>query len=210
MRSAVAFGNLINSNKLNLYHDPNASLLDQCGKEIQIDTFIKRHWQKKQTMVQHIALAALASSTLFWLQVEMLAWQKWALIVLCWIFVLTTAVYLNGRYARQLVKLFAIEHDEAARDIQRTFKTQLIPYRKETAQRSIRFELPLQNLTLIVESFPLNLPLDDHINTTMATKMTIDGLNAENGRFAQELSHHIDNTFVPHPNTLTTTSVPVP
>ncbi len=156
----------------------------------------KQPWQKRQNTVLHLSLVALCLGTLFWLQTTLPAWLKLPLIVLSIGAILALTRHLQEKYADTLVRVFRTEMDVAARRVQRVFTEHYVPFRKWTEKELVRFEVRGRGLWLIVESFPLNLPLDDHITPVAATRIALKHLSPENEDLSRDLCRWIDEAFV--------------
>lgn len=149
-------------------------------------------WQRRQNAVLHASVALLWGGSVFWLQTALPAWEKLLLIAGTISLALLAAHYLQRKYANTLIKVFRAERDVVARRVQRVFSQHYVPFRKRTESEAIRFEVRDRGLALVVESFPLNLPIDDHIVPVPATRIVLKHLSPENMDLSLDLCRWID------------------
>ncbi|MFK7804734.1 MAG: hypothetical protein AB8G95_24065 [Anaerolineae bacterium] len=152
--------------------------------------FSKR-WQKKQAYIQHISLALFWGGPLFWLQLDLLIVPKLLLIAGTCVLALVGGYWLNRRFATSWIRIFEFEDDVAAGIVQRALNAAYIPFSRQPASDGVHFLIRDCGLTLVVESYPLNLPIDDHIKSVPASKIEIKGLSPSNQATAEKLCQAI-------------------
>lgn len=153
---------------------------------------ITTRWQKQQSFIQHFFLVLIFGGPLFLLELSWPVWLTGALTAIIWVFGIRLAVILNNYFAKTMVRIFQFESDVAVGIVQRVLRDKYIRFNRREEANHITFELRQQALILTVESFPLNLPIDDHIKETPATKVALQGLNSQNKAFAEMLSEAIN------------------
>lgn len=154
-----------------------------------------KRWQKSQRTIAHIGLMLGLCLPLTFLQANLAAPYK---LLLAAGALLATALLirtLHRRYSNTFVKVFECEYDVAASITQRLLNSRLIHYTKQTFRSEVAFYLRKDNVSLIIESFPLNLPYDDHLKPKIATKITIRPETAENASLIQDLRQWLDEAI---------------
>jgi hypothetical protein len=156
---------------------------------------IRKHWTRQNAIVNHLALALVWGSALYILQLPWLGWQKLAMIV-CSTIAITLLMGFIGRYIKgQMVKVLAIDFETATRIVQYVLFKKRIPFSKDLGEKRARFEFRVDGLELIVEDYPLNLPLDLPHPTGSASKFTIKGSTGKTRDFIQTLCRVLDEGF---------------
>jgi len=134
---------------------------------------VSKRWQKRQPWLVHVALALIWGSALFWLQLNLASWTKLLLIAVTTLLIALVVTVLGRRPVDTMIRVVVAERDAVAAQIQRAFSRNAVPFRKQTWTNRVRFDIPGRGLTLLVEACPLNVPIDDNIMPTMATKVTL-------------------------------------
>lgn len=155
---------------------------------------VSKRWQKKQTYIQHMSLALFWGGPLFWLQLEIVATQKLWLIAGTCILALVGGFLLTQRYATSLIRNFEFEDDVSAGIVQRALNGAYIPFSRQLVSDGVHFKIRDNGLRLIIESYPLNLPIDDHIEPVPASKIEIVGLSRSKQTAADQLCQAINKT----------------
>ncbi len=157
---------------------------------------VSQRWQLQNKLIIHVTLAALVlvSSGSFYL--------PWSLpLRLVFILLADGAIFLTGRYlhrlyARHLVRVLVMEYDDASYIVQRALNNIKLPFRKQTANDQVRFQLRQGNMELVVESFPLNLPVDSHLATVPAARLTLSPVSPENLQLIAGLRQSVDEAIL--------------
>lgn len=149
---------------------------------------VSQKWQRKHPVIQHIALGLSWGLPLFWLSVDLSSWSKVALIIGTWIVVIPISYYLNNLLAEKLIRVFKHEEDAVTGIVQRSLTKNYIRFSRRFVSDETHFEIRDQGLTLVIESYPLNLPIDSHIVATDATKIEIRGLTKSNSALAERIT----------------------
>ncbi|MEM8861242.1 MAG: hypothetical protein AAGD96_23190 [Chloroflexota bacterium] len=155
---------------------------------------VSNRWQKKQSVIQHLTLALIWGVPLLLLQVNWLPWQRLSLILVTWATVLPMGIYLNRHMARTMIRVFKHESDAVTGVVQRSLTKNYIRFSRQLIANETHFKIRDEGLTLVLEPYPLNLPIDSHIQSVDATKIEIRGLNKENRATAERLSELINHT----------------
>ncbi len=155
---------------------------------------VSKKWQKKHTVIQHVALGLAWGLPLFWLSVDLTAWVKVALIIGTWVIVIPLGYYLNNLLAEKMVRVFKHEEEAVRGVVQRSLTKNYIRFSRRFVANETHFVIRDQGLTLVIEAYPLNLPIDDHIKPTDATKIEIRGLNKSNTDLAERISKLISQS----------------
>ncbi len=156
---------------------------------------ISNRWQKRQTVVQHATLAALCAGVFYALELSIAPWLELLLIIGTVVGSLAAGRYLNRRFADTLIRVLKLEVDVTARLVQRALNSSYLPFSRQTGAEAVRFDIRGRGLTLVVEPYPLNLPVDDHIIPSMASKITLRGVRPDNARLGDDLCRAIDDAF---------------
>lgn len=152
---------------------------------------VSNRWQKQHPLIQHSFLFLLFGETILLLQLDWFVWLKVFLVALVWLIGLKLAVALNNKYAEKMVRVFRFENDIAVSIVQHVLRNRFIHFNRQNKGETTSFNLRERGLTLTVESFPLNLPIDEHIKEVPATKVELHGLDANNKAFAEMLTEAI-------------------
>ena len=155
---------------------------------------VSNRWQRKQSVVQHITLALVWGLPLFLLQVNLPLWQQISLIIVTWAIAFPLGVYLNRNFATTLVRVFKHENDAVKGVVQRSLTQNYIRFSRKNLPNETHFMIRDEGLTLVLEPYPLNLPIDNHIQSVDATKVEIRGLSKNNSVKAEKLSELINQT----------------
>ncbi len=155
---------------------------------------VSKRWQRKQPIIQHVALGLVWGLPLFWLSVDLTPFQKIAFSIATWVIVIPSGYYLNYRLAEKLVRVFTHEEDAVRGVVQRSLTKNYIRFSRRFVRNETHFVIPDEGLTLVIESYPLNLPIDSHIVATDATKVEIRGLNKSNTALAERISGFISQS----------------
>ena len=154
-----------------------------------------RPWQKSQPVVAHVALGAAYGLPLYYLQTDLPSWGKIALIVATLLILVPTMRYLHRRFAKKFERILVCEYDAVARTVQRTLNAKRIPFTKRFKDDVVTFKLNRGAITLKVESFELNMPVDDHIKPIPGTRLTLTPESAENTVFLANLRQQLNESF---------------
>lgn len=155
---------------------------------------ISKRWQRKQPVIQHTTLGLVWGLPLFLFQVDLPFWYQIGLIVLTWVVVFPTGYILNRNLAKTMVRVFKYESDVVSGVVQRSLTQNYVRYSRKHFPDEIHYTIRDQGLTLVLENYPLNLPIDSHIKSVDATKIEIRGLNKNNSATAVKLSEMISHT----------------
>lgn len=156
---------------------------------------VSKQWQKSQTWIQHSILILLSASFFYWLQQELLPWQKASLIGSSFLFVGITGWWFHKRFANKMVKVYRSEYQDVAWLIQRSLRSKMIPFVKNSEYEKIELKFYSKEVVLTAEPFPLNLMIDDHLTSLPATKITLSPIQ-QDSKFTQNLCILIDQAFL--------------
>ena len=154
---------------------------------------VSKRWQRKQSFIQHAALFLFWGGILFWPQVGLPWLQKLLLILLTCTLSVVGGYLLNRRFAASLVRVFKFNDEVAIDIVQRALNANYIRFSRLSVSEEVHFIIRGEGLKLVIEDFPLNLPIDDHISTIPAAKIEIQGLNRQNNQMAEKLTEIIDD-----------------
>lgn len=84
----------------------------------------------------------------------------------------------------------------AGRIIQRALNANNIPFTKQSEKNQIVFKLRQGGIKLEVDEFPLNMMVDDHLKTKIATKLTLKPETADNAIQLRDLRASLDQAFI--------------
>ncbi|MEM7801428.1 MAG: hypothetical protein AAF633_19695 [Chloroflexota bacterium] len=157
---------------------------------------VSNRWQKKQTYIQHAALILFLGSPFLWLQLEITVAYKILLILMSSIMGVYLGSYVNDYFAKKMVRVFRFEEDITLSIVQRTLNARYIRFNRKHHGDQVDFALREHGLTLRIEPFPLNLPIDDQIKTVDASLVEIQGINQSNQPFVNELCAAIDKNAI--------------
>lgn len=157
---------------------------------------VSKRWQKKQTVIQHVGLAAIWGGTLFWLQLDLLTWEKITLVVITIGLTFLIGTFFSQRPINTLEKVFKVEEDAATSLVQRALNGCSVPFSRRSRDEGVYFIIRNQDLTLLVVPYPLNLPVDDHIRPIPAARIEISGVTAANQQTAEKMCRAIDETVL--------------
>lgn len=155
---------------------------------------VSKKWQKKQPVIQHVTLGIAWGFPLFLAHVDMPLPQKVGLIVMILLAVIPAGIYLNRRLAATMVKVFQHQEEAVAGVVQRSLTKNYIRFSRRYQADETHFVIRDKGLTLVIEAYPLNLPIDSHIEPTDATKVEIRGLNKSNSDLAERISTFINQS----------------
>lgn len=154
-------------------------------------------WQRQNLPILYTRLAVAVAATRMSLDFPFPWWQKILIILSSYAIVFFVGGYLHRKYANVFVKVFGTEYDVASRVIQRSLNAQRIPFTKRTYHNKVDFFIRTGDFKLVVEYFPLNLPVDDHLKTVQASKITISPVNRKNNGAAASLRNQLDEVLLP-------------
>ena len=155
---------------------------------------VSKRWQKKQSIVQHTSLSLIWGGSLFWFQLDLPTWSTLLLVGGTSALALVAGIFLNRRYAGSLVRVLELKDEVVTHIVQRALNASYIPFSRQTTPEQVQFTLRNQGLILLVRSYPLNLPYDDHIFPVPASKIEIRGLTTTNEALVEKLCQAIDQT----------------
>ncbi|MCA9998414.1 MAG: hypothetical protein KDE56_21775 [Anaerolineales bacterium] len=157
---------------------------------------MNKPWQKQQSTILYLGLAFLVGVTRVSLDSPLDGWQKLWLIVGSYMLALPILRYLHEKHANTFAKVFVAEYELVSRVVQRFLNTERIPFTKQTRDDQVDFYLKSNGLKLVVEFFPLNLPMDDQLQPVMAAKVSISPVTARNDQLAAALRQRLDEVLV--------------
>ena len=155
---------------------------------------VSKRWQRKQPIIQHTTLGLVWGLPLFLFQIDLPFWSQIGLIALTWLAVFPLGYILNRNLAKTMVRVFKHESDAVSGVVQRSLTQNYVRYSRQYVADEIHYTIRDEGLTLVLESYPLNLPIDSHIQSVDATKIEIRGLNKNNSATAVKLSEMINRT----------------
>lgn len=156
---------------------------------------LSKRWQRHHPAVIHGGLAIWIIIAALIMQLPPALWQRLALITLVSGVTLHAVRVLNARHADKLIKVFAADYQPVARSLQGYLNAQRIPFVKRSDDDRITFTLHRRALTVVVESYPLNLPVDDRVQPHEGTKVTVGPVAGERDRLVSHLCHRLDDVF---------------
>lgn len=154
-------------------------------------------WQRQNLPILYTRLAVAVAATRISLDFPFAWWEKLLIIVGSYALVFFVGGYLHRKYANVFVKVFEAEYDVASRVVQRALNAQRIPFTKRTYNNQVDFFIRTGEFKLVVENFPLNLPVDEHIKPVIGSKITMSPVNRKNGVVAASLRDRLDEILVP-------------
>ncbi len=145
-------------------------------------------WQKRHQFVQHASLAFAWGTPLYILQLDFFTpITKGLLCVLFFIASIVGGIVLTRRFAKSLVRVYSMDDEVALGVVRQALLRNYIPFQRYETAEQIRFHIRDSELTVIIQDYPLNLPIDDHIEPEIATKIEIVGLNRQNMSLAEKI-----------------------
>lgn len=156
---------------------------------------VSKRWQKNLSLLHHITLTILWGGPLFLFQLDLMAWQKLSLIAVTIVAALLGARYLMRVLPGTLVKVFKFQADAVTGIVQRALNANMLPFSRRASGENVWFTLRTHELKVVVQPYPLNLPVDDHIRPISAAKIEIFGLNDNNRTVAEKMCRAIDEAL---------------
>ncbi|GJM41216.1 MAG: hypothetical protein DHS20C20_14980 [Ardenticatenaceae bacterium] len=153
-----------------------------------------KKWQAVNSWIQHGILACIGMSFFFWWQQDILAWQKIVYPLLSLLLTIVVGSFLHKRYANKMVKVYQMEYGDVAWLVQRELKKLHIPFIKNSDDELMQLDIRSKGVSVRVESFPLNMLMDDHLSTISATKITVTPIQKQRP-FITQLCDAIDRAF---------------
>lgn len=158
---------------------------------------VSKKWQRRHFLIDHLVLFGIWAGTLFWFEMPGPSELEIFLVILSSAVILQIGSYLHNKKATQYVKVFPKDIQEAFFVTQNMFRTQRIPFRKAPIKDGFQFEIHNKGVSLVIESFPMNLQLDLDKKTTDSTKMTLISSTQAAFKFATDFRSTIDDAFSP-------------
>lgn len=124
---------------------------------------------------------------LFFLQLDLDTSSTVFLVFFSGIMSIVGGVWLTRHFAQSLVRVFKIEDAVAAGIVRQALLASYIPFRRRESEENVSFDIRGTDLTLVVKNYPLNLPIDDQLETVTASKIEILGLDTKNKPMAEKL-----------------------
>lgn len=155
---------------------------------------VSKKWQASNSWIQHAILISVGFSFYFWWHQDLLLWQKLVYPLLSLLITGIVGGYLHKRYANRMVKVFLVEFGDLSWLVQRELKARYIPFIKRTDAESVEIEIRSKGISVKVESFPLNMMMDDHLKPVPATKITFTPIRQQRP-FIATLCDAIDSAF---------------
>lgn len=157
---------------------------------------VSKRWQLQNKLILHVILAAvcLLTSLSFYLPISI--WQQIALVAIVNPIIFFVGRAVHRRYAKNMVRVFEMEFEDASYVVQRALNKVRMPFSKRTNKDGIvSFHLRQADVDLVIEAFPLNLPVDSHIQTVEASKLTFTRVGPENRQLIATLRQSLDEAF---------------
>lgn len=156
---------------------------------------VSKRWQVANGWIQHAILIGIGASFFFWLQQDLVSWQKVSFLFLSLGAVCLVGFVMHRRFANKMVKVFKMEHGDLSWIVQRELKQLYIPFTKKLKDERMELRIHGKNVLLTVEAFPLNLMIDDHLDTVSATMLTVTPIRQERP-FITTLCQKIDKAYL--------------
>lgn len=157
---------------------------------------MNKPWQKQHSTILYLGLAFLVGITRVSLDSPLDGWQKLWLIIGSYMLAIPISRYLHQKHANTFAKVFLNEYEVVSRVVQRFLNAERIPFTKQTRDEQVDFYLKSNGLKLVVEFFPLNLPVDDQLKPVTAAKVSISPVTARNDQLAATLRQRLDEALV--------------
>lgn len=159
---------------------------------------ISNKWKAANKWIQHGVLASISLSFALWVQLEVLPWQKVTFLVLSILLISAVSYYAHKRYVNIMVKVVRMDYGELAWLVQRELKTLYVPFIKKSRDEEVVLEIRSKGIAVKIESFLLNMPIDDHIKPVPAAKITVTPIRKE-WDFVNKFCAAIDNALLNNP-----------
>ncbi len=156
---------------------------------------VSKRWQRTQSIVLHINLALGAALPFYLFETTLPSSQKILIIAIGYLVLIPCMRWLHRRFANTFIKVFQCEHDVAARIVQRSLNADRVPFTKRSGDEQVIFHIRQGDFHLSVDTFPLNLMVDSHLETKPATKLTLHPETAENAALMLKLRGNLDTAF---------------
>lgn len=156
---------------------------------------VSKRWQRQQSFIAHAALFIGFGLPMFVLESLFLNWQKLAIVIIGYLLLFPSIRWLHKRYANQFVKVFECDYQVASRIVQRTLNAKRLPFVKRTGDEEIVFTIRPGDIKLIVSDFSLNLMIDDHLTTKIATMFTLKPETSKNADQMKQLQLMLDDAL---------------
>ena len=154
----------------------------------------KNKWKKQNRLIQHTSLALAWGLPLFFLQLDLMAGYKIFLVCVSSVMSVVGGAWLTRRFAQSLVRVFRVEDAVAIGVVQRALQSSYIPFQRKNSDNAVRFDIRGTDLSLVVQDYPLNLPIGDQLTTVTASKIEIKGLQRANEPMADRLCSVINDS----------------
>lgn len=156
---------------------------------------VSKRWQKHKLAVFNVGLAAITLVTVLILESDRVLWQR-GLVLLVSYLVLGVVIHkLNAHYANSFVKVFVAEQDAVIIGVRETLSRQKMSFTTRFEPERVCFLIDRQRLSLLVEAFPLNLPVDSHLVPVPATKVTLTPAGGIDYEMVRQLRLELDRRF---------------
>ncbi len=157
---------------------------------------VSKRWQRAHAIIAHAGLAAGAGMPIALLETGYAPSLKLLLIVGGYMLIVPLFTWLHRRYATTFIKVFPYDHKVAARIVQRALNDQRLPFTKRTVDdENIVFHVRPGDMELVVETFLLNLMVDDHLLPEIASKLTLSTETSKNKTQMAQFRTMLDEAF---------------
>ena len=153
---------------------------------------VSNRWQRRHFLIQHVALIVAFGGGIFWLQLDLPVYLKGILALVTLIVAVVGGYYLVQNSANAMVRVYPFDSDVAVGVVQRGLTAGYIPFGREYTGSTVHFVIRGTNLALYIEDYPLNLPVDHHIDQTEATLVEVRGVSRTDKQAVLKICQAID------------------
>lgn len=156
---------------------------------------VSKKWQKRHAAIEHLVLFGVWGGALFWFELPLPNELKLVLVAGNAALVFILGRHFHRKKATRYEKVFHTDVETALKVTQRMFEAQRFPFRKTPTRDGYRFEVFQKGVAVILETFPLNLPLELNTKRIEATKIVLRNASPDAAARATALCVLLDHAF---------------
>ena len=158
---------------------------------------VSKRWQRKQSFIAHVGLFLGFGLPMFLLEIplDVERWQKIAILFIGYAVLIPGIRWLHRRFAKQFVKVFELDYLDASWIVSRSLRAKNLPFVKRVSDDEVVFKIQPGKIKLVVSDFALNLMIDDHLTTKIATLFTLEPEKAGNFEQVKLIQQLLDDAF---------------
>lgn len=156
---------------------------------------VSKRWQRKQSFIAHAGLFIGFGLPMFLLEAPFENWEKFGILFLGYSVLFPSIRWLHKRFAKQFVKVFELDYLDASWIVSRSLRAKNLPFVKRVKDDKVVFKIQPGKIKLVVSDFALNLMIDDHLTTKIATLFTLEPEMAGNFEQVKLIQQLLDDAF---------------